>query len=69
MPCSDCAGGSFKKAKAFFNSGQMLLSKMERVYYFDVPNRYADLAKKFPSIMPIKIFGEFFIEKEEVLAS
>lgn len=48
---------------------QMLLSKMERIYYFDVPTRYADLAKKYPDIMPIKIFGDFFIEKEAVLAS
>ena len=48
---------------------QLLLSQMERVYYFDVPNRYADLAVKYPSLMPIKNFGDFFIEKEEVLAS
>jgi hypothetical protein len=48
---------------------QLLLCKMERIYYFDVPGRYADLAARFPDIMPIKIFGDFFIEKAEVLAS
>jgi hypothetical protein len=48
---------------------QALLSKMERIYYFDVPVRYAALAQRFPTEMPVRIFGDFFIEKEEVLAS
>jgi len=48
---------------------QVLLSKMDRIYYFDVPNAYGELTKRHPEIMPIKNFGEFFIEKEEVLAS
>jgi len=48
---------------------QTLLSRMDRIYYFDIPGVYLDLAARFPTIMPIKNFGEFFIEKEAVLAS
>jgi hypothetical protein len=48
---------------------QVLLSKMDRIYYFDVPNVYEELTKRYPSILPIKNFGEFFIEKTEVLQS
>ena len=48
---------------------QSLLSRMERIYYFDVPVRYAELTRKFPVLLPIKNFGEFFTEKEAVLAS
>lgn len=47
---------------------QVLLSKMDRIYYFDVPNVYLDLVTRFPDVMPIKNFGEFFKEKEAVLA-
>jgi len=48
---------------------QVLLSKMDRIYYFDIPKVYEDLTKRYPKILPIKNFGEFFIEKEEVLNS
>lgn len=47
---------------------QSLLSQMDRIYYFDVPIRYLELTKKFPELLPIKNFGEFFNEKAEVLA-
>ena len=47
---------------------QTLLSKMDRIYYFDVPAAYSALAARYPDVMPIKNFGEFFIEKEAVLA-
>ena len=30
---------------------------------------YRDWASGFPKVMPIKDFGEFFIEKETVLAA
>lgn len=48
---------------------QKLLSRMHRIYYFDVPVRYLDLTRQFPNDIVIKQFGEFFTEKEEVLRS
>lgn len=45
---------------------QTLLGRMDRIYYFDVPKRYADLASSFP-VIQLKQFAEFFAEKEEVL--
>jgi hypothetical protein len=45
---------------------QTHLSVLDRIYYFDVPQRYIELAKKFP-IIKLKQFGQFFVEKEEVL--
>lgn len=45
---------------------QVHLAKMDRIYYFDVPKRYADLADKFP-IITLRQFSQFFVEKEEVL--
>jgi hypothetical protein len=48
---------------------QLLLSKMDRIYYFDVPAVYEGLSARYPDILPIKNFGEFFIEKEAVLAA
>jgi hypothetical protein len=40
---------------------QRLLSKMDRIYYFDIPNRYAQLAKEFPDDIPLKQFSAFFM--------
>ncbi len=48
---------------------QTLLSRMDRIYYFDIPDAYLELARRLPEVMPIKNFGEFFIEKEAMLAS
>jgi len=48
---------------------QTLLARMDRVYYFDVPNRYAALTEKYPEVITIKQFGQFFIEKTAVLYS
>jgi hypothetical protein len=45
---------------------QTHISQMDRIYYFDVPQRYIELAKNFP-IIKLKQFGQFFVEKEEVL--
>jgi hypothetical protein len=45
---------------------QTYISRMDRIYYFDVPQRYIELAKQFP-IITLKQFGQFFVEKEEVL--
>ncbi len=47
---------------------QSLLARMNRIYYFDVPVRYQELMQKFPDLMSIKQFGEFFSEKEKVLS-
>lgn len=48
---------------------QTLLAKMDRIYYFDLPERYRILASSYPEIITIKQFGEFFSEREEVLRS
>lgn len=47
---------------------QVLLARMDRIYYFDVPQRYADLATAYP-VVQLKQFADFFAEKEEVLAA
>ena len=46
---------------------QSLLSKMDRIYYFDLPKRYQDLTDSFPTVIQIKQFGEFFTEKDKVV--
>lgn len=46
---------------------QTHLARMDRVYYFDIPSKYAELAAEF-SIFRLKQIGEFFREKEAVLA-
>ena len=42
---------------------QTLLSRMERIYYFDVPCRYQALTHNYADVIQIKQFGEFFTEK------
>jgi hypothetical protein len=42
---------------------QRFVARMDRVYYLDLPAKYAALATAFPYI-PVKTFGEFFKEKE-----
>ena len=41
---------------------QTLLAKMDRIYYFDMPNRYRALTRDFPSTMQIKQFSDIFKE-------
>jgi len=48
---------------------QKLLSRMHRIYYFDIPSRYKQLSERHPDEIAIKQFTDFFIEKEEVLRS
>jgi len=43
---------------------QTKLARMERIYYFDIPKRYADLCAQFPTIQ-LKPFSAFFLEIEE----
>ncbi|MBI2872117.1 MAG: hypothetical protein HYY00_02880 [Chloroflexi bacterium] len=45
---------------------QTFLAKMERIYYFDVPLRYAQLSKEFP-VIQLRQFGDFFLEKDRLL--
>ena len=45
---------------------QTLLAKMDRIYYFDTPNRYRELTRDFPSKMQIRQFSDFFNETEEL---
>ncbi len=45
---------------------QRFIARMDRIYYLDLPARYADLATAFPYI-PVKIFGAFFKEKESLI--
>ena len=47
---------------------QAFVAKMDRIYYFDLPTRYQDLTTQYPDVVRIKQFGEFFIEKDQVLA-
>ena len=46
---------------------QTLLATMDRIYYFDVPERYLALTNDYPEIITIKQVGEFFKEKMSVL--
>jgi hypothetical protein len=46
---------------------QLLLARMTRVYYFDVPSRYQTLTDDYPELIQIRRFGEFFTERETVL--
>jgi hypothetical protein len=48
---------------------QSLLARMDRIYYFDLPQRYCTLSSQFPNLIVIKQFCEFFTEKEAVLHS
>ena len=41
---------------------QTLLARMERIYYFDMPNRYRELTDAFPAVIQIRPFHELFIE-------
>lgn len=46
---------------------QRFIAQMERVYYLDVPSKYAALAGGFPSIQ-VKALGEFYAEKGLLIA-
>jgi hypothetical protein len=43
---------------------QSLLAKMDRIYYFDLPERYQTLSINYPNVISIQQFGEFFTERE-----
>lgn len=48
---------------------QALLSRMDRIYYFDIPAKYKSLTDGFPDLITIKNFGDFFAEKVSVMAA
>ena len=48
---------------------QSLLAQMDRIYYFDIPDRYQALTTQYPDVIVIKQFGEFFTEREAVVHS
>ena len=41
---------------------QTYLSRMECIYYFDVPERYEILTNSYPELITIRQFGDFFVE-------
>lgn len=43
---------------------QSLLARVDRIYYFDLPDRYQTLTMRYPDVIAIKSFGEFFTESE-----
>jgi hypothetical protein len=45
---------------------QLFIAQLKRVYYLDIPQKYAELNNIFPKIH-VKQFGEFFHEKELLL--
>jgi hypothetical protein len=47
---------------------QSLLSRIDRIYYFDLPERYAELTKGYPDVIQIKEFVTFFEEKGGLLS-
>lgn len=46
---------------------QTLIAKMDRIYYFDTPQRYEQLAKELPDVFQLKHFSAFFTETEAIL--
>ena len=46
---------------------QVYLATMDRIYYFDLPDRYSVLSRNFP-VIQIKHFSEFFSESATLLS-
>ena len=46
---------------------QSMLSKLDRIYYFDVPARYRELTEAYPALIQIKHISEFFKEKASLI--
>ncbi len=47
---------------------QMFISQMKRIYYLDLPMKYAALGKTYP-FLQVKSFAEFFTEKEKLISA
>jgi len=48
---------------------QELLSKMDRIYYFDRPSRYHDLTVSHPNVISIEQFQRFFDDRDRFFPS
>ena len=46
---------------------QTLLARFDKIYYFDMPQRYQALTDMHPEIIEIRPFGEFFNQIESVV--
>ena len=46
----------------------MFISQMKRIYYLDLPMKYAALGKTYP-FLQVKSFAEFFTEKEKLISA
>lgn len=46
---------------------QSLLSKMDTIYYFDVPERYRVLGESYPDLIRIRQFGDFLIQSKSIV--
>jgi len=46
---------------------QTLLAKLDKIFYFDVPERYQTLTKKYPQVIQILQFGEFFNQINQIV--
>ena len=47
---------------------QTLLAHIDRIYYFDIPERYRTLTSQYPDVIVIKEFWEFLAEREVVVS-
>jgi hypothetical protein len=47
---------------------QMFISQLKRIYYLDLPMKYANLAKTYP-FLQVKSFAEFFREKDKLISA
>lgn len=43
---------------------QSLLAKMDRIYYFDPPERYRELARDFPDVIRLSPFSDFLSQTD-----
>jgi hypothetical protein len=48
---------------------QELLSRMDRIYYFDRPARYHDLTTAHPDVISVVQFRQFFDDRARFFAS
>ncbi len=46
---------------------QTLLATLDRIYYFDIPQRYQELTDSFPDVIRIQQFGDFFSQANSIV--
>lgn len=47
---------------------QTYLGRMDRIYYFDIPKRYAKMAEEHPALFVLKHISDFFDEKDALIS-